>query len=374
MSNINNEIIPVTRDTVTKRVATIPLISGEVNEVRFNRGYPYYEVMNMGDSPVYLSGDKECIAEADGVYTVPAGGGKVARLDSNTIYLSGSGVVQVTGKNEAEPSFKSSSKGGESGGTAGKLDVLLPMQLIDASSNITVDLLGNISDYDEIHVWVHTGDGATITYPYSNNNYVIFPVKSEWTDRDEITVQVNGPKIWLKSVKDGLADNQILIGAYSGKRYYAVYGMKFGSGSGGGGAGGVDEAYVIGKMTQAINTSKAYTDELEAKIPSMSVDAATFATYATNASDALNLGGIAASDYQLKINSVTKTVSANTQYKFFNLDIPANTAVLSVVCDTARHFASFWKSDTSWCATVFNNQSPTVPVGNGDFTFTIYYL
>lgn len=373
MSNINNEIIPVTRDTVTKRVATIPIVAGEVNEIRFNRGYPYYEVMNMGDSPVYLSGDKECIAEADGVYTVPAGGGKVARLDSNTIYLSGSGTVQVTAKYEADPSFKSSSKGGEGGGIPGKLDVLLPMQLIDATSNIVVGLAGNLNDYDEIHIWVNEGDGASLTYPYSGNKYVIFPIKSEW-NRDEITVQVNGPKIWLKSVKDGLADNQILIGAYSGKRYYAVYGMKFGSGSGGGGGSSVDEAYVIGKMTQAVNTSKAYTDELEKRIPEMTVDGATFAIYATNASDALNLGGKHFDEYQLKINSVTKTVSANTQYKFFNLDIPANTAVISVVCDSARHFASFWKSDTSWCATVFNNQSPTVPIASGDFTFTIYYL
>lgn len=329
--------------------------------------FGYVWVRNVGEGTVSAS------IEKDGNYSDIASREGVRLPRTSKIYIDGEGIVEIYATTEPNCPFKSSSKGGESGGTAGKMDVLLPMQLIDATNSTTVDLSGNISDYDEIHVWVHTGDGATITYPYSGNNYVIFPVKSEWTDRDEITVQVNGPKIWLKSVKDGLADNQILIGAYSGKRYYAVYGLKFGSGSGGGG-GGVDEAYVIGKMTQAVNTSKAYTDELEGRIPEMTVDAATFSTYATNASDALNLGGIAASDYQLKINSVTKTVSANTQYKFFNLDIPANTAVLSVVCDTARHFASFWKSDTSWCATVFNNQSPTVPIASGDFIFTVYYL
>lgn len=100
--------------TVTKRVTTITL-TGEVTEVKFNRGYPYFEVVNTSDAPVYLSRDEECEPNADGVYTVPANGGKVARLDTSVIYVKGSGTVQITAKYEADPSFKSAPKGGEGG-------------------------------------------------------------------------------------------------------------------------------------------------------------------------------------------------------------------------------------------------------------------
>lgn len=121
--------------TVTKRVTTIAL-TGEVKEVRFDREYPYFEVANMDSAPVYLSKYEDVSAGTDGVYTIPSGQGKVARLDTDIIYVSGSGTVQVTAKYEANPSYKGTASGG--GGTIANANVIR-FALDDAGYNVSSD-------------------------------------------------------------------------------------------------------------------------------------------------------------------------------------------------------------------------------------------
>lgn len=238
--------------TITKRVTTITLI-GEVTEVKFNRGYPYFEVVNNSDAPVYLSRDEECEPNADGVYTVPANGGKVARLDTSVIYLNGSGTVQVTAKYEAEPSFKSASKGGEGGGTAG-IKVLLNSKVAVGETKY-FDVPNDITMLHIVPIFGNSGNTApdtmgsptiiSLSEIVVGNNYIScfgLPGNTNRAIRETVVLTTDG--------KYGIFNNGYV---YS----FIIYGIGSISSSG----GGVDEAYVIGKMTQAVNTSKAYTDD-----------------------------------------------------------------------------------------------------------------
>lgn len=114
-------------------VKTVILTGGET-VVTFEDSYPYYMILNMGDSEVYASGNPDIVPYADGVYTVPAGveiriSPEAAR---NTVYLLGNGTVQVRAETIAvQTSFKLARKGGD------------PDSSIDLSSYLTKDAVTN---------------------------------------------------------------------------------------------------------------------------------------------------------------------------------------------------------------------------------------
>lgn len=58
------------------KVKTI-ILDGTETTVKFEKGYPYYVITNMGDGELYASGSPGITAYADGVYTIlhPAGYG-----------------------------------------------------------------------------------------------------------------------------------------------------------------------------------------------------------------------------------------------------------------------------------------------------------
>lgn len=100
-------------------VKTVTLTGGEV-AVKFDRNYPYFWVQNLGDSDVYLSTSPCIVPGADEVMLVsPKCGrssGDVGQTD--TLYLSGSGKVEITPQfNAVCPFFKYSGEGGDSGGS-----------------------------------------------------------------------------------------------------------------------------------------------------------------------------------------------------------------------------------------------------------------
>lgn len=100
------------------KVKTITL-DGTETAVKFEKGYPYYVITNMGDGELYASGNSGITAYADGVYTIlPGMETRISpELSADTVFLLGSGMVQVRAEEIAVPtSFNSSGKGGGSGG------------------------------------------------------------------------------------------------------------------------------------------------------------------------------------------------------------------------------------------------------------------
>ena len=129
-------------------VKTVTLTGGET-AVTFGDSYPYYMITNMGNSEIYASGNPGIEPYADGVYTIPAGveiriSPEYAR---NTIYLFGSGKVQVRAEEiAAQTSFKLSAKGGDSGGQ----DTACGLKLIWSSDNLNIDSTDHINPNDPL--------------------------------------------------------------------------------------------------------------------------------------------------------------------------------------------------------------------------------
>ncbi|MBP1560359.1 MAG: hypothetical protein J6C96_03840 [Oscillospiraceae bacterium] len=98
---------------VKENVTTITL-TGEEVPVKFSAGYPFYWVNNLGDSEVYASSSPNITADADGVCAVPSGGSVRlgAGSPANTIYLQGTGRVQIYASGNAHCPFKMARKGG----------------------------------------------------------------------------------------------------------------------------------------------------------------------------------------------------------------------------------------------------------------------
>lgn len=96
-------------------VKTVKLTGGET-AVSFDSSCPFVIITNMGDSEIYASNSSGITPYADGVYTVMAGVEICITTKSscNTIYLLGSGAVQVRAEETAVPvSFKRAAKGGD---------------------------------------------------------------------------------------------------------------------------------------------------------------------------------------------------------------------------------------------------------------------
>ena len=104
---------------VTKNVATVNL-NGEAS-MKFDKEYNYFFVSNLSGNDVLISMESGIIADKDGVIIIPEGAsaGTMHGYAANTIYLSGSGKVQVMGCYSAFNPFKKSMKGGEIKTTGG---------------------------------------------------------------------------------------------------------------------------------------------------------------------------------------------------------------------------------------------------------------
>ena len=80
-------------------------------------------IRNLGSSAVYASVSPGVMADADGVAEISAGGGVVLYGTHGTVYLSGSGKVQLTGTDYADlncvPTAAASSGGASEGGSGG---------------------------------------------------------------------------------------------------------------------------------------------------------------------------------------------------------------------------------------------------------------
>lgn len=103
---------------INSNVTTISLDGTEIT-VEFSKGYPYYQITNKGDTDIYVSLSPNIIPEAEGVYTVSAGG--TERIGEGypikKFYILGTSKTYIRGEQIAAPtSFRLAGKGGEDGG------------------------------------------------------------------------------------------------------------------------------------------------------------------------------------------------------------------------------------------------------------------
>lgn len=98
---------------INSNVATVEL-AGAIEAVEFSASYSYYWLDNQSSDTVYAS-IGELSAEADGTYTIPAGGKlRIAGgMFPGKINLLGSGKVQIIATNTAVSPFRGG--GGSSG-------------------------------------------------------------------------------------------------------------------------------------------------------------------------------------------------------------------------------------------------------------------
>lgn len=90
-------------------------ISG-VTQVSFAFHNDYIWIRNKSDASIYASHSSSVTAGASGTTEVPSGeAGMIMMPDNNTIYISGSGSVEVKASDFAECPFKAAGKGGGSG-------------------------------------------------------------------------------------------------------------------------------------------------------------------------------------------------------------------------------------------------------------------
>jgi len=78
-------------------------------------------VKNLSAKPVWASNFADISPGADNVCEIPAGGGEVLLNVDGTVYLFGTGTVQVTGTDYSTVNFKMPSSGTSGGGECGTI-------------------------------------------------------------------------------------------------------------------------------------------------------------------------------------------------------------------------------------------------------------
>lgn len=133
------------------------ILSGAEQKVEFSGNHTHYWVQNLSDGDVLASMSSGITEGADNVLTIPAGGVSYVRDDkgASSVYLLGTGKVQIYGKSNEFCPFKSASGGGGSVGVAIEC-------ILDVTGNAETELSHPITDYDLILI--------TAYYEYSNGS------------------------------------------------------------------------------------------------------------------------------------------------------------------------------------------------------------
>lgn len=172
--------------TAGMRNTTIDL-DGTECPVKFSANYCCFEVLNDSDDDVYMSIYQGKKAGEDGVITVHSG--MVAtlahmRTDIDTVYITGSGTVQLAAKNTAAPVFKVRSRGGESKPSAKDYiqDGLIAEWVLDERS---VEILTNPLFVTDDVLGRSVGKVVNGVSP----SFFVKKTEFEYTENDGITLQ-----------------------------------------------------------------------------------------------------------------------------------------------------------------------------------------
>ena len=133
--------------TLTKSTGTVTL-SGAVEKVTLPAVYGWVWVKNMSEGDIFAGLSEDISEGADGVMVIPSGEcGRIQTDGFLSVYLLGSGNVQIVGQNYADCPFKAGAKGGE-----------LPVASTDTLGGVMVD--GTSITADENGVIRAVGSGS----------------------------------------------------------------------------------------------------------------------------------------------------------------------------------------------------------------------
>ncbi|MBP0964765.1 MAG: hypothetical protein J5999_05685 [Oscillospiraceae bacterium] len=153
--------------TLTKSTGTVTL-SGAAEKVTLPAVYGWVWFWNMSDSDMFAGTSADISQGADGVATIPAGGCRRIQTDGfNSVYLLGTGNVQISAQNYADCPFKVGSKGGGNGGSGQELVLLKHEDTAYSTSSsyvFNLDADFNVSDY-KMFICIIKGIGSGVFTP-----------------------------------------------------------------------------------------------------------------------------------------------------------------------------------------------------------------
>ena len=130
---------------LTKNVGTVTL-TGTAEKVTLPASYGWVWVKNMSEGDIFAGLSEDISEGADGVMVIPSGEcGRIQADGFSSVYLLGSGNVQIVGQNYADCPFKAAAKGGESGGSGGGLTLLGRY----SNKNAEETIIGTLTDIPE---------------------------------------------------------------------------------------------------------------------------------------------------------------------------------------------------------------------------------
>lgn len=154
--------------TLTKSTGTVTL-SGAVEKVVLPAVFGWVWFWNMSDSDMY-AGLSENISEgADGVAAIPAGGFRRIQTDGfKSVYLLGTGNVEISAQNYADCPFKAGAKGGEIPDLSAYAKTA-DVPKIKVDSAVSADTVGGHT------VGTDVPENAVFTDTFINENLLINP-------------------------------------------------------------------------------------------------------------------------------------------------------------------------------------------------------
>ena len=133
---------------LTKNIGTVTL-TGTAEKVTLPASYGWVWVKNMSEGDIFAGLSEDISEGADGVMVIPSGEcGRIQADGFSSVYLLGSGNVQIVGQNYADCPFKAAAKGGGSGGSGGGME-LIGSYAFTYSGTVT-DFTRVTSDYIQI--------------------------------------------------------------------------------------------------------------------------------------------------------------------------------------------------------------------------------
>ena len=142
--------------TLTKSTGTVTL-TGTVEKVTLPASYGWVWVKNMSEGDIFAGLSEDISEGADGVMVIPSGEcGRIQTDGFFSVYLLGSGNVQIVGQNYADCPFKAGAKGGE-----------LPVASTDTLGGVMVDGTSITANEQGVISAVGSGGGLTLMGTYN---------------------------------------------------------------------------------------------------------------------------------------------------------------------------------------------------------------
>ena len=145
---------------LTKNVGTVTL-TGTAEKVALPAVYGWVWIKNMSEGNIFAGLSADISEGADGVMVIPSGEcGRIQTDGFFSVYLLGSGNVQIVAQNYADCPFKAGGKGGE-----------LPVASTDVLGGVMVDGTSITADENGV-ISAVGGGGLTLLGRYANKHNV----------------------------------------------------------------------------------------------------------------------------------------------------------------------------------------------------------